>query len=374
MFVNVDWFFLSHRLPIAEQAESRHIEMTVFTDLTRKHEQPFTGFSLLQGPIRRAYVSIYSSFIELIKTFLLINRERPDVIHAVTIKPIIFLGIVSLCLRIPFIASISGLGPAFTPTSGMGNVRLFIIKFIYRVIFSPKNTKVICQSTHDASVIVSNKLALSEKIVMVEGSGVDLEQYCPVSDIETNQINVLMAARLLADKGAIEFCAAAGIINKNHKYNASFKLAGPLDLESPTSLTKEQVVEMCASNGVQFLGNRSDLKKILSKTNIFVMPSYYGEGIPKVLIEAAASGCAVVTTDHPGCRDAILPEETGILVAPQDHESLVIAINRLLKDRELMISMGRAGRKMAIKRFCISEVIDIHYSLYVKLGEGERKF
>lgn len=373
MFVNVDWFFLSHRLPIAEEADSRNIEMSVFTDLTRKYEQPFKGFSLLQGPIRRAHASLYSSSVELIKTFLLVRRERPDVIHAVTIKPIIFLGIVSLCLRIPFIASISGLGPAFTPASGIGNARLCIIKFLYRLIFSPKNTKVICQSTHDASVIVDNKLALPEKIVMIEGSGVNLEQYRPVSGIKTNRINVLMASRLLADKGIVEFCAAAGVINKNYTHNVSFKLAGPLDLDSPTALTKERVIEMCSSNGVQFLGNIGDLKKILSKTNIFVMPSYYGEGIPKVLIEAAASGCAVVTTDHPGCRDAILAEETGILAAPRDPGSLVIALNRLLEDRELMISMGRHGRKMAVERFCISRVIDIHYSLYKKFGEGEHK-
>lgn len=370
MFVNVDWFFLSHRLPIATVAADRGIEMTVFTEFTRTHEHAYKGFLLRQSPIRRSYIGFYSSCLELFKTFVLIRRERPAIIHAVTIKPIIWLGIVCFALRIPFIASISGLGPAFSPINYWGKARLYVIKSLYSLIFSPEKTRVICQNFHDASVLVDNRLVSSEKITMVEGSGVDLKEYRPKPRIESGPISVLMACRLLADKGVREFCAAAGAISKEQEHNVSFNLAGSVDLDSPGALSQEQVTEVCVSNEVQFLGSRSDLKDILAKTDIFVLPSYYGEGIPKVLIEAAASGCAVITTDHPGCRDAILPGETGILAVPKDVSSLVNCLSCLLTDRGLMASMGRAGREMATKRFCITRVIDIHYSLYQSFGES----
>lgn len=365
MFVNVDWFFLSHRLPIAKIATDKEVDMTVFTDFTRPHEKgEYTGFSLLQSPIRRTYVSLYSLCVEFLNTIQLIKRERPAVVHAVTIKPIIFLGIVCLIYKIPFIASISGLGPGFSPTSYWGKVRFLIIKVLYKLIFASEKTRVICQSPYDAGILLHNGLVTSEKIIMAEGSGIDLEKYQSQKTVASDSTNVLMASRLLADKGVREFCFAAGVIKKKYDFNVKFSLAGPVDADSPRSLTEEQVIEMCESNKVQFLGNRSDLPDILAKTHIFVLPSYYAEGIPKVLLEAAASGCAVITTDHPGCRDAIIPGLTGMLVTPKDATGLENALSCILEDRELMESMGRAGQELAEKRFCVTRVIEIHYSLY----------
>lgn len=371
MFVNVDWFFLSHRLPIAEVAAVRGFEMTVFSDFTRSHkEEKYSGFSFLQSPIRRTYGGLHSSCVEFFKLLQLINRERPSVIHAVTIKPIIFLGIVCLIFRIPFIASISGLGPGFSPTSFWGKARLFIIKSLYRLIFSPEKTKVICQSDNDAGVLIDNRLVASDKVAMAEGSGVDLEEYRPNKNVATDLVTVLMASRLLVDKGVREFCVSAGVIQENCDVNVNFSLAGSCDSDSPSFLAEEQVIEMCESNKVQYLGSRGDLKDILAKTDIFVLPSYYAEGVPKVLLEAAASGCAVITTDHPGCRDAIVPEETGLLVNPKDISSLTDGLTRLLSDRDLIESMGIAGRKLAVERFSVTKVVDIHYALYHMFQKG----
>lgn len=367
MFVNVDWFFLSHRLPIAMVAAERGIQMTVFSEFTKKHNETYKGFVFCSSPFKRKYKNIYYSCIELFKTFLLIRRERPDVIHAVTIKPIIFLGIICFILRIPFIGSISGLGPAFTSNSFKGKARLFVIKLIYRIIFSPKKVRIICQSSHDAKALIDNNLVLENKITMTEGSGVDLDKYKPKKDRGSKQINILMASRLLVDKGVQEYCNAAGAVQKKYDFNAQFSLAGPVDSLSPGYLSEDQVTKLCESNNIKFIGNRNDLNIILSETDIFVLPSYYGEGIPKVLIEAASSGCAIITTDHPGCRDAIIPLETGILVPPKDSTSIENALKNFLSDLALTKSMGNAGRKLAIKRFCVTKVVDIHYSLYFAL-------
>lgn len=376
MFVNVDWFFLSHRLPIAMVAAERGIQMTVFSEFTKKHNDTYKGFVFRNSPFKRKYKNIYYSCIELFKTFLLIRRERPDVIHAVTIKPIIFLGIICFILRIPFIGSISGLGPAFTSNSFKGKARLFVIKLIYKIIFSPKKVRVICQSSHDAQALIDNNLVLENKITMTEGSGVDLEEYKPKKDRASKQINILMASRLLVDKGVQEYCNAAGAVQKKYDFNAQFSLAGPVDALSPGYLSEDQVTKLCESNNIKFIGKRNDLKIILSETDIFVLPSYYGEGIPKVLIEAASSGCAIITTDHPGCRDAIIPLETGILVPPKDSISIENALKNFLSDLALTKSMGSAGRQLAIKRFCVKKVVDIHYSLYFVLlkSESEQPF
>ena len=365
MFVNVDWFFLSHRLPIAEVAKDKGVEMTVFADFTSPHENnEFKGFSFLQSPIKRKYSSLYSSFKEFLKTIQLIKRERPSVIHAVTIKPIILLGIICFILKIPFIASISGLGPGFSPTNFLSKTRLFIIKSIYKIIFSSEQSRVICQSSHDAGILLNNGLVTNEKIIIVEGSGVDLEEYKFQKREMHAPIKVLMASRLLKDKGVREFCEAARKIQEKYNFKINFSLAGPIDYESPGYLTKEQIAEMCLSNKVEFIGNRSDLKDILAESHIFILPSYYAEGIPKVLLEAAASGCAVITTEHPGCRDAIIPGKTGMLIPPRDISSLINALVNMVSDRDLIESMGKAGRLMAEQKFCVSKVIENHYALY----------
>lgn len=365
MFVNVDWFFLSHRLSIAKAAIGKGVDMTVFTDFTCPHEKgEYAGFSLLQSPIRRTSTSLYSSCMEFFNTIQLIKHERPSLVHAVTIKPIIFLGIVCLIFNIPFIASISGLGPAFSPTSYWDKARLLIIKALYKLIFSSEKVRIICQSQYDAEILLANGIATSEKIIMVQGSGVDLEEYQPQKQVASGEIKVLMASRLLKDKGVREFCSAAGAIQEKYDFNVSFKLAGRIDSDSPGSLTEEQVIEICKSAKVQFLGNRRDLQEILAKTHIFVLPSYYAEGIPKVLLEAAASGCAVITTEHPGCRDAIVPGETGMLVVPKDIPSLINTLASLLSDQDLIDSMCKAGRQLAEQRFSVTKVVDIHYSLY----------
>ena len=181
-----------------------------------------------------------------------------------------------------------------------------------------------------------------------------------------------MASRILIDKGVKEFCRAAKKVNSNKKFQANFYLAGPLDLESPGALSHEQIVELCESNHVSFLGNRADLPKVLSQTDIFVLPSFYAEGIPKVLLEAAASGCAIITTDHPGCRDAVLNEVTGLTVKPKDELSLVAGIIRLLSDRNLIVSMGIAGRKLATEKFSIEKVVDTHYNIYAELKNHKK--
>ncbi len=369
MFVNVDWFFLSHRLPIAKESTARGFKFKVFTDFTSPHlEDEYDEFLMINSPLKRSSKFIFSPIFEFLRTFSIIYKDKPNIVHAVTIKPIIMLGIICFILKIPFIASISGLGPAFSGNGIFYKFRRFVVKIIYKIIFFPQSSVAICQSSHDANALVSSNIICKNKIIMTKGSGVELEKYKNSKNISSDSINVLMASRLLSDKGVFEFCSAAGKIKKNTlKKDVNFLLAGPLDPHSPRSLSKKYVLDLCKKNNVEYIGNRSDLPNVLEGVDIFVLPSYYQEGMPKVLLEAAASGCAIITTDHPGCRDAIINGETGILVKSQDVESLENAMNSLILEPNLIQSMGENGKKLAEKEFSVKKVVDIHYELYKRL-------
>ena len=210
--------------------------------------------------------------------------------------------------------------------------------------------------------MLSKKVCNEESIAVISGSGVDLNKFRPSFD--RNKDTVLMACRILEDKGVKEFCEAANLYLTKYNDQIKFLLAGPIDEYSPTSISEEEVIKLCKKNGVIYLGNRSDLNVLLSRAAIFVLPSYYQEGIPKVLIEAAACGLPVITTDHPGCRDAVIEDKTGLLVEVKNKEAIVTALNKLLGNYEYSAKMGKEARKFAEEKFDEKMVIRQHYYLY----------
>lgn len=173
-----------------------------------------------------------------------------------------------------------------------------------------------------------------------------------------------MASRMLADKGIREFCMAAKQLNNYGNSEVKFQLAGPIDELSPTSISEDELRSLCEDSNVEYLGNRNDMNILLDSASIFVLPSYYSEGIPKVLLEASACGTPIITTDHPGCRDAVINKKTGILVEPRNSEAIMEAISYMLEDTEVLIEMGKAGRKFAEASFDEKKVVEEHYEIY----------
>lgn len=175
-----------------------------------------------------------------------------------------------------------------------------------------------------------------------------------------------MSSRILFDKGIKDYCLAAAIVREKFGNEVKFKLSGPLDKFSPTFISEYEIKKLVGKYGVEYLGNRDDMPELLASAQIFVLPSYYSEGLPKVLLEAAACGTPIITTDHPGCREAIINKETGLLVKIKDHKSLAYEIIKLLSDNTLMIHMGKKARLLAEKSYNVSSVVDNHYFLYMK--------
>ena len=369
MFVNVDWFFFSHRKEIAEAARAHQIDMVVFAGKSdREFDRTANGFDFKISPISRKFRWLWGG-VEFCRVFWLVCWQRPDLVHAVTAKPILFLGLVCRILGVPFLASISGLGPTFAGSRFRDEFRKSVVGLIYKVIFSGKRTGLICQTEHDANFLVEFGTVRPEKIFMIYGSGVDVDSFRPAIR-EVRSDRVLCAARLLGSKGIFVYLDAVKILRDRcgaEFGSVQFCLAGPEDLGSPDGVPIANVLAHCHSSGVDYLGNVSDMAVLLKDVVLFVYPSFYPEGLPKILLEASASGVGIITSNHPGCADAVGYGDSGLLVEPNNPLVLADAIEALLRDDKRRAGLASNARAFALKNFDVKEVVRQHYELYERL-------
>jgi glycosyltransferase involved in cell wall biosynthesis len=365
--VNVDWFFISHRLPIALAALKAGYEVNLAMAYSRHSEYLVNlGFIVHEIPFLRAGHSIGKEMKTFLCLFKLLRFLRPDIIHAVTVKPILYSGIITRLLGIKnLIVAISGLGLVFVDKGWRASIRRCLIKLLYKLAIDTKYTKIIFQNMSDYEILREVVKFDSNNHYLIKGSGVDLREFSYTQPPGGDKFIVSLASRLLKEKGIYDFIAAAEIV-KETEYSdlISFRLIGELDLQNPNSVLPEELDEWRESGIVDCLGFRSDVNKLFASTNIVVLPSYYGEGLPKVLMEAAACGRAVITTDSPGCRDAVLDGKTGVIVPVKDPLVLSQAILVFAKNRGLAKKMGKAGREFAKATFSIDSVVSLHMRIY----------
>jgi len=366
--VNTPEFFLSHRLPLALAAKSEGWEVTIASGSGLAiGEIKELGFTHYEVPIARSGQNPFTELWTLVCILRLFRRMQPDLVHLITIKPVLYGGIALRLARVrSVVAAISGLGTVFHSSAEGGQRRRELVKKMYRAAFKQSQLRVIFQNPDDRDALVRAQALKIDEARMIKGSGVDLEEYPVVPEPEGRPV-VVMAARLLRDKGVFEFVRAAEILKNERGVDVDFRLIGSPDPGNPTSATEEDLVNWKQGNDVTLLGYRSDIADQYGASNIVCLPSYYGEGLPKSLVEAAACGRAVVTTDHPGCRDAIKPGESGVLVPVKDPVALADAIQSLLEDSDLRMQMGRSGRELAEKEFAIEKIVDQHMQIYREL-------
>jgi len=366
--VNDPDFFLSHRLPLAEEARNEGFDVQVATmggAASKKIEQ--LGFEYHLLPLSRSGRNPLNELLTIFSICRLFRRLQPDLVHLVTIKPVLYGGVIARFTKVPgVISAISGLGFLFVERSGF-RVRMlrYLVLFVYRMAMGHPNQRVIFQNPTDMSDLIGSGRVRKDKTRLIRGSGVDLHDYCVAPEADGVPI-VVMASRLLKDKGVHEFIEAARLL-KARGVEARFQLVGDPDVGNPESVTAESVKAWQEEGVVECLGFRSDISKLFSKSHVVTLPSYR-EGLPKVLIEAAACGRAIVTTDTPGCRDAIDSELSGLLVPVRDAVALAQAMERLIKDVELRQKMGRAGRALAEREFGIDKVVAAHFAIYHELA------
>lgn len=364
--VNVDWFFLSHRLPIALKAQQDGYEVHIATGVTGKlSELQCYGLKVHSLGLVRGGVGPLNALKTLFELCRIFREVKPDVVHLVTIKPVLLGGLVARWLRVPAVVSaVSGLGYVFTAIGPVAKLRRWAVGRIYSWALDHKNQTVIFQNPDDCETLISEVGLSHTKVEIIRGSGVDLNQYI-VTPEPLGVPVVLLPARLLKDKGIFEFVQAARLLHARG-ISARFALAGMLDLSNPTGVSQAELDGWLSEGVVEYWGYRSDMPQVIASSNLVVLPSYR-EGLPKVLLEAAAGGRAVVTSNVAGCRDAIRPGVSGLLVPVRDVESLAQAVEQLTTNSKLRTAMGLAGRQLAEEEFDVRSVVDKHIAIYRKL-------
>lgn len=364
--VNVDWFFLSHRLPIALEAQRQGYQVHIATGITNRlgelqgHGLTVHGLSLDRGSTGLG--NAWRTMVELWNVFRVV---RPDVVHLVTIKPLLLGGLMARLAQVPAVVmAVSGLGFVFAAHGARAVVLRWLVGVLYRVVLSHHNLKVIFQNPDDRASLAKLAHLPDSKVEMIRGSGVDLAQFRPMP-LPPGVPVVLLAARLLADKGVREFVQAARLL-RQQGVAARFCLVGTLDPANPASLGNAELTQWTNEGVVELWGQRSDMPDVLSAAHLVVLPSYR-EGLPKVLLEAAACARAVVTTDVPGCRDAIDPGVTGVLVPVRNASALAEAIKHLINNPTRCQAMGNAGRALTERAFDVRQVVAAHLRIYQKL-------
>lgn len=289
----------------------------------------------------------------LVRRMLVLFRElRPDAFLGYTIKPVIYGTIAARMAGVPSIFSlVTGLGYAFLDRSPKGRALRAVSILLYRISLR-YNKKVFFQNPDDMQLFT--KLGLvhaSGQAVLVNGSGVDLQRFRPVSLPES--MSFLLVARLIRDKGVCEYAEAAKIVRKKARH-VRFFLAGWID-SNPRSVTQEELQGWQDSGVVEYLGRLSDVREAIARCTVYVLPSYR-EGTPRTVLEAMAMERSIITTDAPGCRETVKEGENGFLVPVRDAGALAEAMLRFIEDPDMAIRMGEASRRIACEKYDVRKV------------------
>ncbi len=363
-FVNVDWFFKSHRISIAEMAQNKNHEIHIVTKFTENfYEFKSKGFILHPINISRSSTNLLELLLCFFKILIILKKVKPDIFHLITIKPVLIGGIASRFLGVPSVVySISGLGIVFSNKNFFSSFKTKIFRFIYSFALNHFNSKIIVQNKEDLKVLKELTSRNKKSFILIPGSGVNLNEF-KFNPIKSKIPIIMFASRFLIDKGILDFLNAAKKVKKLG-FKARFVLVGNEDKGSLVSLSRSEINDWVNCGFVEWWGYSNNMPEILKKAHFLVFPSFYGEGLPKILIETAASGRAIITTNWPGCRDAIKNGVTGKLVPIKNVKSLVKEIVSFLDDPEKYKLMGLEGRKRAEKLFSLDLVCNSHLTIY----------
>ena len=360
--VNIDKFFVSHREEIALKARSfLQVELAAKLKLKKKYfiKKNIFTYNLF---LNRGSYSFFSNFLTMINIFSIILKAKPDLIHFISIKPVLIGGIVAKFFpKIPKIFSITGLGSSFIKDNFFSNTKYYFLILLYKLALKQKRIKVIFQNKNDLNFIKKKTDLKKSSCILIPGSGVDLKKYSPKKINLKNPI-VMLPSRMLSHKGVYEFINAVKILKKQ-RVNARFVLVGDLDEENPSGIKLNIIKSWVNDNLVEYWGHKKNMTKILNLASIIVLPSYR-EGFPKVLMEAAACGRPSITTNVPGCKDAVVNNYTGILVPLKNSNLLANEIEKLLNNKNKINKMGSNSRNYALKNFDIKRIVDKHIKLY----------
>lgn len=361
---HIDWFW-SHRLPLARGAQKAGWDVSVAvphaTQDPNLGKEGFIGLDLPAPDQGFAPVAVLKTIVALRK---MIKDQKPDLVHAITLKYAFITGLAALGLKTRLVHTIAGLGYLFSGEGLKPKILRLLVGPFLKLALRRTGTQLIFQNPDDQRIMIERGFADPAQAHLIRGSGVDTDDFAPRPLPEEDQPPlVVMPTRLVHDKGVAVFVEAARQL-KQQGVQARFQIAGGVTKNNPLAMTQAEIEAMVADGAAQWLGKVSDMPALLAQARIVAYPSYYREGIPKVLLEAAAMGKAIITTDHPGCREAVDAGENGLLVPVKDAQSLALAIKTLLDDPQLCAAMGEKSRQKALEEFDVRLIVEQTVKLY----------
>ncbi|HEX4378819.1 MAG TPA: glycosyltransferase family 4 protein [Candidatus Acidoferrum sp.] len=358
--------FYSYRIELALAARDNGFEVHVAAppgkaaDILRAE-----GLRYHPIPMTRSGLAPWKEFSTISTLFRLYRRVRPDLVHHLRLKPVLYGGLAAYGARVPAVVGLlTGLGYVFIAESRRALVMRKLVVLSCKVAFRHSNQRIVFQNPDDQGVFIQNKILPAAQTVLIKGSGVDVHTYVPTPEPEGVPV-VVLASRMLRDKGVVEFVEAAREL-KQAGVSARFVLVGETDPGNPTAISAEQLRSWADEGVIEWWGHQSDMRKVLSQSNIVCLPSLR-EGVPKVLIEAAACGRAIVTTDAPGCREIVREGENGLLVPVRDSKALADALRLLIESVPLRTLMAAKGREIAVAEFSVERVVNETLGVYREL-------
>ncbi len=360
--VSEDWYFCSHRLPIARAARDAGAEVVVATRVQDNRSIiEAEGFRLVQIELSRSGRNPFHDAATLNSLINLYRRERPDIVHHVALKPALYGSIASWLTGIPsMINAFAGMGFLFISEGLFARAVRPIVRVAFRFLLNRPTSRVIVQNPDDFALF-TNTIGISpERITIIKGSGVDIEQYQPAPEPDGVPVAVCVS-RMLWDKGIGELVEAAREL-RDRGTAIRIRLVGPVD-ENPAAIPMETISSWSKEGIVDVAGSSDDVAGEYARAHIAVLPSYR-EGLPKSLLEAAAAGLPMVATNVAGCREICLHNETGLLVPLKSSEALADALQTLAEDSSLRARYGREARALTETAFSEPVIVSQTIALY----------
>jgi len=370
--INEAYFFLSHKKELAENMKS--LDYTVHVAVPKDHvwapknfsnnEILKSNFILHEYDLSRRGQNIFfeiKSFFQILK---IIYNVKPSILHLMTIKPIIYGGILSIFFpKMKKVFSITGLGQAFTEETLYARIRRYIILKIFKYIFKSKKSYLIVQNSFDLNEIVERNIIDRDRLFLIKGSGVNLNDFPLTEENNIDTPKVVLASRLLWEKGIKQFVDAARIL-KNEEINVNFILVGDTHNSNPRSVPKKTIEEWVKNNLIEWWGRKENMSEIISGCKIICLPTVYGEGVPKILLESAAMGRPLVVSDNPGCKEIVTHRESGLIATGGKPEEIASCIKELLGDHDLRKSLISNAYNKITKEFCSEIIIEQTIKIY----------
>ena len=354
--VSEDWYFVSHRLHLAKNAIKYGYSVALLSHFTGYQELiESSGIELIEWSLHRKSYNLPLEAKAILGVFRAIRHFKPDIVHSVAIKPVLYTALACRMVGVDSrVFALGGLGYIYSSDKIV--VRFFRPFFVlaFKMALAGKRSRLILQNKDDETALLSSGVIDLDRIRLVRGAGVDTALFA-YSSIPSGEPLIVLPARLLWSKGVGVFVdCARKLINQGR--NVRFALVGEPDQHNPESVPVNQIEEWAKEGVIEWWGRQNDMPKVYQQSSIVCLPTTYGEGLPKSLLEAASCGRPIVTYDVPGCREIVTDGVNGYLVGSNDADELLVAINKLLNDAALSERLGKTGREIVLKEFSQQKV------------------